>query len=138
MKKIAFLISGNIRIYEKNLVFFEEIKKILRDFEIIIVSSIWENQEDLENFKEKYKIKFINQIEQKNCNDNIKNFQVLVEQKNDQLLFSHKIEKGGSSKSYGIEAAKLAGVPKEVIEKARKVLNSLEKNNNFNNEIKIK
>ncbi len=74
----------------------------------------------------------------KNCNDNIKNFQVLVEQKNDQLLFSHKIEKGGSSKSYGIEAAKLAGVPKEVIEKARKVLNSLEKNNNFNNEINIK
>ena len=54
MKKIAFLISGNIRIYEKNLVFFEEIKKILKDFEIIIVSSIWENQEDLENFKEIY------------------------------------------------------------------------------------
>ena len=51
MKKIAFLISGNIRIYEKNLVFFEEIKKILKDYEIIIVSSIWENQEDLENFK---------------------------------------------------------------------------------------
>ena len=69
MKKIAFLISGNIRIYEKNLVFFEEIKKILKDFEIIIVSSIWENQEDLENFKEKYKIKFINQIKQKNWND---------------------------------------------------------------------
>ena len=65
MKKIAFLISGNIRIYEKNLVFFEEIKKILKDFEIIIVSSIWENQEDLEKFKEKYKIKFINQIKQK-------------------------------------------------------------------------
>mgnify|MGYP001478202729 FL=1 len=71
MKKIAFLISGNIRIYEKNLVFFEEIKKILKDFEIIIVSSIWENQEDLENFKEKYKIKFINQIKQKNWNDKI-------------------------------------------------------------------
>jgi len=71
MKKIAFLISGNIRIYEKNLVFFEEIKKILKDFEIVIVSSIWENQEDLENFKEKYKIKFINQIKQKNWNDKI-------------------------------------------------------------------
>ena len=71
MKKIAFLISGNIRIYEKNLVFFEEIKKILKDYEIIIVSSIWENQEDLENFKEKYKIKFINQIKQKNWNDKI-------------------------------------------------------------------
>ena len=71
MKKIAFLISGNIRIYEKNLVFFEEIKKILKDYEIIIVSSIWENQEDLENFKEKYKIKFINEIKQKNWKDKI-------------------------------------------------------------------
>ena len=73
----------------------------------------------------------------KNSNKNIENFQVLVEQKNDQLIFSHKITKGGSNKSYGIEAAKLAGVPKEVITKAKVVLNSLEKNNNFNTKIKI-
>ena len=56
-------------------------------------------------------------------------------QNNDQLIFSHKIQKGGSTKSYGIEAAKLAGVPKEVIEKAKSVLNSLEENNNFDNNI---
>ena len=73
----------------------------------------------------------------KNSNNNIENFQVLVEQKNDQLNFSHQIERGSSNKSYGIEAAKLAGVPKEVIEKAKVVLNSLEKNNNFNTKIKI-
>ena len=72
----------------------------------------------------------------KNSNTNIQNFQVLVEQNNDHLIFSHKIVKGGSNKSYGIEAAKLAGVPKEVIEKAKSVLNSLEKNNNLNYEIK--
>ena len=68
----------------------------------------------------------------KNSNENIENFQVLVEQNNDQLIFSHKIAKGGSNKSYGIEAAKLAGVPREVIEKAKLVLNSLEENNKFN------
>ncbi len=73
----------------------------------------------------------------KNSNSNIANFQVLVEQKNDQLDFTHKIEKGGSNKSYGIEAARLAGVPKEVIEKAKLVLDSLEKKNNFNTQIKI-
>jgi len=73
----------------------------------------------------------------RNCNKNIENFQVLVEQKNDRLNFSHKITKGASNKSYGIEAAKLAGVPKAVIEKAKVVLDSLEKNNNFNNQIKI-
>ncbi len=71
----------------------------------------------------------------KNSNKNIENFQVLVEQNNDQLIFSHKIEKGGSNKSYGIEAAKLAGIPREVIEKAKSVLNSLEENNKLNNNI---
>jgi len=70
-----------------------------------------------------------------NSNNNIQNFQVLVEQNNDQLIFSHRIVKGGSNKSYGIEAAKLAGVPKEVIEKAKSVLNSLEENNKLNNDI---
>ena len=73
----------------------------------------------------------------KNSNTNIENFQVLVEQKNDQLDFTHKIEKGGANKSYGIEAAKLAGVPTEVIKKAKLVLDSLEKNNNFNTQLTI-
>ena len=71
----------------------------------------------------------------KNSNKNIQNFQILVEQNKDQLIFSHRIVKGGSNKSYGIEAAKLAGVPKEVIEKAKSVLYSLEENNKLNNVI---
>ncbi len=71
----------------------------------------------------------------KNSNKNIQNFQVLVEQNNDQLIFTHRIVQGGSNKSYGIEAAKLAGVPKEVIEKAKSVLNSLEENNKLNYDI---
>ena len=58
-----------------------------------------------------------------------------MEQNNDQLIFSHRIVKGGSNKSYGIEAAKLAGVPKEVIERAKSVLNSLEENNKLNFDI---
>ncbi len=74
----------------------------------------------------------------KNTNANIENFQVLVKQKKDQLYFCHKIEKGGANKSYGIEAAKLAGVPKEVVDKARLVLDYLEKNNKFNSQIKMK
>ena len=38
MKKIAFLVSGNIRIYEKNLSFLQTLKKIFKDYEIIFVS----------------------------------------------------------------------------------------------------
>jgi DNA mismatch repair protein MutS len=74
----------------------------------------------------------------KNTNTNVENFQVLVKQKKDQLFFCHKIEKGGANKSYGIEAAKLAGVPKEVVNKAILVLDYLEKNNQLNAQIKIK
>ncbi len=64
--------------------------------------------------------------------DNVANFQVTVKQLDDKLDFCHKIEKGSSSKSYGIEAAKLAGVPADVINKARILLEHLESNNNFN------
>ncbi len=73
----------------------------------------------------------------KNSHNNVENFQVLVEQIDDHLHFSHKIAKGGANKSYGIEAAKLAGVPGEVIEKAKVVLKSLEQNNNFKTQITI-
>ena len=73
----------------------------------------------------------------KNSNDNIENFQVTVKQEKDQLIFNHQIIKGCSNKSYGIEAAKLAGVPREVIDKAKLILNSLENKNNLNTQIKI-
>ncbi len=59
--------------------------------------------------------------------ENVENYQVLVEYKNNSLKFLHKVERGGASKSYGIEAARLAGVPKEVVKNAKKILNNLEK-----------
>ena len=71
MKKIAFLVSGNIRIYEKNLIFLDSLKETFRDYEIIFVSSVWENQIDIENFTQKYEIKFINQIKQKDWSNEI-------------------------------------------------------------------
>ena len=66
----------------------------------------------------------LNQISE--TNNNVENFQVLVEHDKNSLRFLHKVAIGGSIKSYGIEAARLAGVPKEVIKKARQILNGLE------------
>ena len=60
--------------------------------------------------------------------DNVENYQVLVEYKNNYLIFLHKVGKGGANKSYGIEAAKLAGVPSCVVKNAKFILNNLEKN----------
>ena len=67
----------------------------------------------------------------------VSNFQVTVEQSDNSLIFCHKIKKGGANKSYGIEAAKLAGVPLKVITKAEQILKSLESTNKFNNQIDL-
>ena len=42
---------------------------------------------------------------------NVANFQVMVEETGDDLVFLHHVQAGGASRSYGIEAARLAGVP---------------------------
>ncbi len=73
----------------------------------------------------------------KDSQKNVSNFQVTVEQSGDRLVFCHKIEKGGANKSYGIEAAKLAGVPLKVINKAEQILKSLESSNNFHKQIDL-
>ena len=57
---------------------------------------------------------------------NVVNFQVLVEETGDDLVFLHKVSAGGASRSYGIEAARLAGVPPSVVLRARQVLDRLD------------
>ncbi|MFN9622101.1 MAG: DNA mismatch repair protein MutS [Cyanobacteriota bacterium] len=59
---------------------------------------------------------------------NVANAQVLVEETGDDLLFLHQVVPGGASRSYGIEAARLAGVPPSVVRRARQVLGRIEAN----------
>ena len=54
------------------------------------------------------------------------NFNVAVREWNEQIVFLHKIVEGGADKSYGIHVARLAGVPKPVIERAKAILRNLE------------
>jgi DNA mismatch repair protein MutS len=56
----------------------------------------------------------------------VKNYNVAVREWHDQVIFLHKILPGGTDKSYGIQVARLAGLPKEVIARAKEVLNNLE------------
>ncbi|MBN1892818.1 MAG: DNA mismatch repair protein MutS [Clostridiales bacterium] len=60
------------------------------------------------------------------------NAHVEVEEKSGSIVFLHKIENGGTDDSYGIEVARLAGVPEEVIRRAGEVLKSLEKSKIIN------
>ncbi|MFN9872620.1 MAG: DNA mismatch repair protein MutS [Cyanobacteriota bacterium] len=59
---------------------------------------------------------------------NVGTAQVLVEETGDDLVFLHRVVRGGASRSYGIEAARLAGVPASVVRRARQVLGRIEAN----------
>ncbi len=56
----------------------------------------------------------------------LKNFNVAVREWRDQIVFLRKIVEGGTDKSYGIQVARLAGVPKAVLERAKEILRNLE------------
>ncbi|MBI5585609.1 MAG: DNA mismatch repair protein MutS [Deltaproteobacteria bacterium] len=57
----------------------------------------------------------------------VKNVHVAVKEFNNQILFLRKLQEGGTSRSYGIQVARLAGLPEAVIARAREVLENLEK-----------
>lgn len=57
---------------------------------------------------------------------NVKNFNVAVKKRGDDIIFLRRIVPGGADDSYGIEVAKLAGVPQRVVDRARQVLGELE------------
>ena len=56
----------------------------------------------------------------------LRNYKVAVREWHDQIIFLRKIVEGGTDKSYGIQVARLAGVPKEVLERAKVILRNLE------------
>lgn len=58
--------------------------------------------------------------------DGVKNYRIAVKKRGDDITFLRKIVRGGADDSYGIEVAALAGVPKEVISDAKKILKSIE------------
>ena len=60
--------------------------------------------------------------------DGVKNYKVTVKEFNGAIVFLRKIARGGANRSFGIEVASLAGVPKEVTTRAKSILKALEKN----------
>ncbi len=56
----------------------------------------------------------------------VKNYHVAVKEWNDRVIFLRKLVEGGTSRSYGIQVARLAGLPEGVLERAKEVLNNLE------------
>jgi len=64
------------------------------------------------------------------------NFNVAVREWNDQIIFLRKIIPGGADKSYGIQVARLAGLPKEILDRAKDILSHLENSSRATEEAK--
>lgn len=64
--------------------------------------------------------------EMENIYPEIKNYNVAVKLYHDEMIFFRKIERGGADQSYGIQVARLAGIPNRVINRAKEILKNLE------------
>lgn len=58
--------------------------------------------------------------------DGVKNFRVMVKEYGDNIIFLRKIVRGSADKSFGIQVAKLSGIPQDVIDRAKEILSQLE------------
>ena len=67
--------------------------------------------------------------------DRVANFRVAVAEDQDRIRLLHRIEPGGTDKSYGVEVARLAGLPPWVVRRARQILGELEASNGDRSEI---
>ena len=61
--------------------------------------------------------------------DGVKNYNIAVKKRGDDITFLRRIVRGGADDSYGVEVAKLSGIPNPVIERAKEILKTLETEN---------
>ncbi|NLY98332.1 MAG: DNA mismatch repair protein MutS [Clostridiaceae bacterium] len=71
-------------------------------------------------------------------NEGIKNYRVTAREQGDDIVFLRKIERGGADESYGIQVARLAGIPHLVISRAKEILAELENANMYKKRLRTK
>ena len=120
------LILNNIS--ERSLILLDEIGRGTSTYDGISIA--WAISEYLHQHHSKPKTLFathyheLNQM--KDSFERIKNFNVSIKEENNQILFLRKLIPGSSKHSFGIHVAKMAGMPKDVLNKANDMLKQLE------------
>jgi len=120
------LILNNIS--DRSLILLDEIGRGTSTYDGISIA--WAISEYLHNHKSRPKTLFathyheLNQME--DSFNRIKNFNVSIKEENNQILFLRKLVAGSSEHSFGIHVAKMAGIPKNVLDKANDMLKQLE------------
>jgi len=120
------LILNNIS--DRSLILLDEIGRGTSTYDGISIA--WAITEYLHDHKSKPKTLFathyheLNQMEE--SFDRIKNFNVSIKEESNQILFLRNLVPGSSEHSFGIHVAKMAGMPKKVLDKANEMLKQLE------------
>jgi DNA mismatch repair protein MutS len=112
---------------ERSLVILDEIGRGTSTFDgLSIAWSIAEHLHDRTRARTLFATHYHELTELEMTRPGAKNYNVAVREWNEQIIFLRKIVPGGADKSYGIQVARLAGLPPEVIARAREVLSNLE------------
>jgi len=115
---------------ENSLVILDEIGRGTSTFDGLAIA--WAVAEDLVNKNNKgvktlFATHYHELTELALTRTRVKNFNIGVREWNDTIIFLHKLMRGGTNKSYGIQVAALAGVPPKVVERAHEILKNIEK-----------
>lgn len=126
-------------ISSRSLILFDELGRGTSTYDGISIA--WAIVEFLNRSKEKPKTLFATHYHELNdmaeSYPGVKNFNVSVKEIDGKVVFLRKLKPGGSEHSFGIYVAKLAGMPREIVDRANEVLHRLEEINRSNAEIKI-
>ncbi len=113
---------------ERSLVLLDEIGRGTSTYDGISIA--WSISEYLHEHPSRAKTLFATHYhelnEMTNSFERIKNFNVSIKELKDKVLFLRKLVEGGSEHSFGIHVAKMAGMPNQVVSKAKKILKKLE------------
>lgn len=113
----------------RSLVIMDEIGRGTSTFDGLSIA--WAVAEYLHDFKSKgvktlFATHYHELTELANLKARVKNYNIAVKEWNDEIIFLRKLVAGGTNRSYGIQVARLAGVPLKVINKAKKILFEIE------------
>jgi len=114
---------------ERSLVILDEIGRGTSTFDGLSIA--WAVTEDLVNKNSKgvktiFATHYHELTDLAKTNTRIKNFNIAVREWNDTIVFLHKLMPGGTNRSYGIQVAALAGVPPQVVARAKEILHNIE------------
>lgn len=128
MQETANILNSATR---KSLVIMDEIGRGTSTFDGLSIA--WAVAEYLHNLrgygvKTLFATHYHELTELSHLKSRVKNYNIAVREWNDEIIFLRKLVEGGTNRSYGIQVARLAGIPKPVIQRAKKILYHIENN----------